>query len=434
MKIYDTYSNTIKEFNDIDVNIYNCGPTVYNHIHIGNARPLIVFDVLHRYLLTTNKHVKYVHNLTDIDDKIIKKAIEENTSEKEVSEKYIDAYSEIRKSLNTLDMITPKVTDNIEGIIEYIHRMINANNAYSIGGNVYFDISSVSDYGCLSHKQIEELEVGERVSVDDNKKNPGDFVLWKKTDVGIQWDTPWAKGRPGWHTECAYLVEKYFGTNLTIHGGGVDLKFPHHENENAQNNAVHHCGLAKIWMHVGHVNINNEKMSKSLNNFVLMKDLLEKYDYQTIRWFFYGTNYSNPLNFSEENLMNADNEVKKMNRAINLAKTQLILNNVYAVDDKNQEQAFLDHLDNDLNIVNAITVLQALIKELNIEIRNKNYNNANTILNKVVNALKVLGIEFDNIHTMENLQLIHQYHDEVNNKNYEKSDALRKILNERGLI
>ncbi len=434
MKIYDTYSNTLKEFNDLDINIYNCGPTVYNDIHIGNARPLIVFDVLHRYLKAINKNVNYVHNLTDIDDKIIKKALEEKTSEKEISEKYIDAYAEIRAQLNTLPMITPKVTDNIEGIIEYIDRLIKSNHAYSIDGNVYFDISSIKDYGCLSHRNIDELENGERVNVDDNKKNPGDFVLWKKTNVGIQWDTPWAKGRPGWHSECSYLSEKYFGTNLTIHGGGVDLKFPHHENENAQNEALHNCPLAKIWMHVGHVNINNEKMSKSLNNFVLMKDLLQKYDYQSIRWFFYGTNYSNPLNFSEENIVAASNEVKKINRTINVAKTQLMINEKYVCEKTIYDEEFLQHLDNNLNIVNSITVLQSLGKDLNVEIRNKNFHNANTILNKMINSLEILGIVFDNIHTMENLNLIKSYTEELNRKNFEKSDAIRQTLIDRGLL
>lgn len=434
MKLYDSYSKKNIEINDNKINIYNCGPTVYNDIHIGNARPLIIFDVLHRYLKKINKDVNYVHNLTDIDDKIINKAIEENTDEKTISEKYIDAYQKIRNELNTLDMITPKITDNINGIIEYIDRLIKTGCAYSINGNVYFDISGVKDYGKLSNKKIEELENGERVSVDDNKKNPGDFVLWKKTNKGIQWETPWAKGRPGWHSECSFLIEKYFGNNLTIHGGGIDLKFPHHENENAQNQALHNHPLAKIWMHIGHVNINNEKMSKSLGNFILVKDLLNKYNFQTIRWFFYGTNYANPLNFSNEVIENSKNEIDKIRKLIYSTKTILIINNTFSVNKIDICEEFLNELDNNLNIVNAITILQKLIKELNIEIRNKNYNNANKIYNIVVNCLNILGIEFVDIHTIENMRMIEQYIDELNKKNYDQSDKLRNELIKKELL
>ncbi len=434
MKLYDSYSKKNIEINDDNINIYNCGPTVYNHIHIGNARPLIVFDVLHRYLKAINKNVCFVHNLTDIDDKIINRAIEEKTDEKTISKKYISAYDDIRKKLNTIDLITPKITDNIEGIIDYVNRLIKVGVAYSIDGNVYFDISSTSDYGVLSNKKIDELENGERVNIDDNKKNLGDFVLWKKTNIGIQWDTPWAKGRPGWHSECSYLIEKYFGNNLTIHGGGVDLKFPHHENENAQNQALHNHPLAKVWMHIGHVNINNEKMSKSLNNFILVKDILENYDYQTIRWFFYGTNYSNPLNFSNEIIENAKNDIERIKKSINYSKTMLIINNQYNRNEKILDQEFLNELDNNLNIVNSITIIQKKLKSLNVEIRNKNYIMANELLNIIINCLNILGIEFKNIHNIENMQLIEKYADALNSKNYNESDELRKILIEKELI
>ena len=434
MKIYDSYSKQLIDINEDNINIYNCGPTVYNHIHVGNARPLIVFDVLHRYLKAISKNVCFVHNLTDIDDKIINRAIEEKSDEKTVSEKYIDAYTDIRKKLNTIELITPKITDNIDGIIDYVNRLIKIGAAYSINGNVYFDISFTNDYGILSNKRIDELVNGERVNIDDNKKNPGDFVLWKKTNVGIQWDTPWAKGRPGWHNECSYLIEKYFGNNLTIHGGGVDLKFPHHENENAQNQALHNHVLAKVWMHIGHVNINNQKMSKSLNNFILVKDILEKYNYQTIRWFFYGTNYSNPLNYSNENIENAKNDIERIKKSINYSKTILIMNNQYQINDKILDQEFLNELDNNLNIVNAITCIQKKLRELNIEIRNKNFIKSNELLNIITNCLTILGIEFDNIHNLENMQLIESYVKALNDKNFEESDAIRKQLIEKGLM
>lgn len=434
MKIYDSYNKDYKTIEEKEVNIYNCGPTVYNDIHIGNARPLIVFDVLYRYLNSINKTVKYIHNLTDIDDKIINKAIGENVDEKTISDRYIDAYAKIRSQLNTLPLNTPKITDHINGIIDYIDRMIKNGTAYSIDGNVYFNIAKIKDYGKLSNKKIDELENGERVSIDDKKINPGDFVLWKKTNVGIQWETEWAKGRPGWHSECSYLIEKYFGDNLTIHGGGVDLKFPHHENENAQNCALHNKPLAKIWMHVGHVNINNEKMSKSLNNFVLMKELLEKYDYQTIRWFFYSTNYRNPLNFSFDILDQANNEIKKIKKSIYTNKTNLILNNALVEKNEILDKEFLNELDNDLNIVNAITIIQKNIKELNQKTRSKEFNESNNLLNYIINSLKILGIEFEDIHNDANIKLIKDYKTHIDNKQFDKSDEIRKILIDKELL
>lgn len=434
MKIFDSLSKTLKVLNEKKINIYNCGPTVYNDIHIGNARPLIVFDVLYRYLSRINRNVEYLHNLTDIDDKIINKAIEENTNEKNISEKYIDAYKQICKNLNIKQMELVKVTDHIDGIIDYIHRLILSNHAYEINGNVYFNIESITNYGSLSNKKIDELENGERVEIDNHKKHPGDFVLWKKTKKGIQWNTPWGWGRPGWHTECAYLIEKYFHNNLTIHGGGIDLKFPHHENENAQNLALYNTPLAKIWMHIGHVNINNRKMSKSLNNFVLVKDLLQTYNYSTIRWFFYTSNYSNPINFSKDALEITKKDINKIENILNIAKSQLIINDQFKINETINLKSFDEQLDANLNIVNAITCLQTTIKALNIAIRNKDFNQANHIFNQIINSLNVLGINFNNIHTPENLLLLKEYKQEITNKNFQKSDLIRKELIARGLI
>ncbi len=434
MKLYDSLSRQYVEIKDKVVNIYNCGPTVYNHIHIGNARPLIVFDVLFRTLKALGYEVNYLHNLTDIDDKIIKAAANEKMPELELSDRYAKAYEQIRKELNTLPMMIEKVSDNIQGIIEYIGRMLENGTAYSDDGNVYFNTAKIPDYGILSNRNLEDQIVGERVSPDDKKINETDFVLWKKTKEGIQWDTPWCKGRPGWHSECSFLIEKHFGTNLTIHGGGIDLKFPHHENENAQHNALHHCGLAKLWMHVGHINVDNQKMSKSLGNFILVKDILEKYRYQVVRWFMYQTNYRNPLDFNANIMEECKKQIDKMELTINAAKSQLISLNKFHEDRSIKNDDFLNELANDLNIANAITIIQEIMKKLNVAIRAKDFDNANTLLNQLINSLDVLGINYENIHTSDNIELIKKYYKEVEAKNFSESDKLRKDLVEKGLL
>ena len=434
MKLYDSLS---KEFKKIDhkepINIYNCGPTVYNHIHIGNARPLIVFDVLFRCLIAQNYKVNYLHNLTDIDDKIINEAKKTNQNELELSAFYGNEYAKIRKKLNTLEMKIEKVSDNMDGIINYIERMIDNKSAYLVNGNVYFNTAKVKNYGILSNRQLDEQIHGERVSKDDAKINETDFVLWKKTNEGIQWDTKWSRGRPGWHSECSYLIEKHFNENLTIHGGGIDLKFPHHENENAQHECLHHQGLAKIWVHVGHINVNQQKMSKSLNNFILVKDILEKYPYQTIRWFMYQSNYKNPLDFNDDMMKECHKQVEKIINLINATKSILIYKNQYSTV-KDITKSFLDELNNDLNITNSISIIHELIKQLNICIRSKQYEQANQLLNELINDLSILGIEFEDIHNHDNISLINQYFKYVEAKDYEQSDKLRVELVKKGLI
>ena len=263
MKIYDSLSNKNIEVTE-PITMYCCGPTVYNDVHVGNIRPIITFDVLNRYFLFFKKQVKFVHNITDIDDKIIKTAKQNNENELELSNRYYLRYVNILKLLNIdTNMIMPKVSENLNGLISYIQELINSKHAYVSNGDVYFDVKSIDNYGCVSHQKIDELISGVRIENSSNKKSNLDFALWKKTTEGINWDSPWSKGRPGWHSECSYFINKYFGKQVEIHGGGVDLKFPHHENENAQNLAISHLNIAKIWMHVGHININNKKMAKS---------------------------------------------------------------------------------------------------------------------------------------------------------------------------
>lgn len=434
IKLYDSRTNQFIELNDPEISIYNCGPTVYNHIHIGNARPLVTFDVLVRLLKHQNKAYKYILNITDIDDKIINESERQNMSELELSSYYMDQYLKIKEKLNTIPMINPKVSDNIDGIINYVDLLVQNRAAYIEDGDVYFDTSSTTTYGEISKRKTNELLNGARVEVDNKKHNPNDFVLWKKTNKGLKWNTKWSLGRPGWHSECSYLINKHIGKQVTIHGGGMDLKFPHHENENAQNHALYNCSLAKIWMHVGMININNEKMSKSLNNFILVKDILNKYSYQSLRWFFYQSGYSNPLNYSDEIMQQMEKEIKKFENAINLAKTTLILNNFEINQHQNISHEFELALEDDLNLINAITELYKINKELNVAIKEKNNVLINNLLFIIINSLSILGIEFKNIHNDYNIQLLKSWQDYIKNKDYENADKIREEIKLKGLL
>lgn len=434
IKIYDSRTNELIPLDDDVISIYNCGPTVYNHIHIGNARPLVTFDVLVRLLKHKKKEYKYVLNITDIDDKIINEAQQQNKTEIELSTFYMEQYFEIKNKLNTLPMINPRVSDNIDGIINYVDMLLEKGAAYIEDGDVYFDTTFSSTYGEISKRKPDELLNGARVDIDHKKHHPNDFVLWKKTDLGLKWETKWSLGRPGWHSECSYLINKLIGQQVTIHGGGMDLKFPHHENENAQNHALYDCSLAKIWMHIGMININNEKMSKSLNNFILVKDILNKYSYQALRWFFYQSGYSNPLNYSDEIMSQMEAEINKLKNTINIAKTTLILNNFSFQPHNDITNDFEKSLESNLNLNNAITEIYKVHKELNIAIKNKDTKNINELMFFVINMLDIMGINFDNIHTSDNVELIKNWNDLITNKDYENADNIRDILKQKGLL
>lgn len=436
MKLYDSYTTKLVEIKEEDISIYNCGPTVYNHIHIGNARPLISMDVLYRYFKKHKKNVNYVLNITDIDDKIINKAIEENKFELDVSNYFLNEYQKIKESLNILEMTNPKVSDHIQDIINYIAVLVKNNSGYIVGDDVYFDTKSVSNYGELSKHNIEKDIAGIRIEVNENKRNPNDFILWKKTQKGITWDTPWGKGRPGWHSECSCLINKYLGKQVTIHGGGVDLKFPHHENENAQNNAIYNVNLAKVWMHFGLVNINNQKMSKSLNNFILVKDLLKQYDYKVLRWFFYQADYKQPLNFSDEILEQNIKNIKKIEKSITLSKNYLhfndLLNKITTITKLDEVDQYFE---NDLDFVSVVDYVYKLIKKLNSLIKEeKNKYEVLDVISKLFYVLDILGIQFNNIHTKENLELLNKWKQEVENKNFTSADEIRNELILKGLM
>ena len=269
MKLYNSYTLKTEEFVPIregEVSMYVCGPTVYNHAHIGNARPIVVFDTLRRTFEALGYKVRYVSNFTDVDDKIINQALAEGVSEREIADRYIKAYNDVRGSLNIIPLdATPRVTETMDEIIEFIDRLVKSGNAYEVDGDVYFSVESDPKYGELSHQKLEDLNAGARIEANDQKRNPMDFALWKKTDKGIKWDSPWGEGRPGWHTECVVMIGKEFNSGLIdIHGGGKDLKFPHHENEMAQSECCNHHHLANYWIHNGMLETKGGKMSKSL--------------------------------------------------------------------------------------------------------------------------------------------------------------------------
>lgn len=434
MKILNSSTNSLVDLTEPRITIYNCGPTVYNYVHIGNVRPLVVFDVLHRFLLSQRKEVVYIQNITDVDDKIIKAAAAEGISEKELTTRYTNAYLDLFQLLNIRQLVMPNVSDNMQEIIQYIQKLIELKAAYVVGGDVYFDINSAKGYGHVSHQDPQKLLEGVRKENKENKHNPLDFVLWKQTSQGINWDSPWSKGRPGWHTECCVLINKYAGDHVTIHGGGVDLKFPHHENENAQNNAV--CGrdIADIWMHVGHINIEGAKMSKSLNNFILVKDLVSKENANGLRWFFYKAKYEQPVNFSQDLLEQSTKEINSLVKALAVAKTHIIANEAFFKESGQMNNAFVSELGDDLNLPNAITVLLEQVKQLNTIVREQKFTEANKLYFVIAKELEVLGIRYELVDHAASANLIRMWKKAVDDKNYQEADRLRQQLINKGLL
>lgn len=441
MNLFNSKTNKIEKFVPIkenEVSMYVCGPTVYNHAHIGNARPIVVFDLLRRVLEHEGYKVHYVSNFTDIDDKIVDKAILENVSEEEISEKYIDAYDDIREKLhaNFLDAC-PKVTDNMDNIINFIKELIEKDVAYNVDGNVYFRVSKVKDYGKISNQDLEALQVGARIERNQEKENPLDFVLWKKTKEGIVWDSPWGKGRPGWHTECVVMIHKEFNEELIdIHGGGQDLKFPHHENESAQNKALHHHDLANYWVHNAMLNIDNEKMSKSLGNVQWAKDFIAEFGSNVSRWILLSTHYRLVLNITDELIHQAITEVSRIESALNKASVLLQVNDKFS--DRIDEESFtrfFEALKDDLNVANAQKEVFDLLKKLNQSIRAKDIDSLSSQYATILKMMNVLGLDFDlvklNEEDLENMRLWEKFKKE---KNFDEADKIRDLLIERGII
>jgi len=411
MKLYNTMTNKIEEFKTIEENkvkMYVCGPTVYNYIHLGNARPIVVFDTLARYFKHKGMEVEFVQNFTDVDDKIINKSMEEGTSASEVSEKYIKYFFEDISKLNILDSVKrPKVTENMAEIIEIIQKLIDNGFAYEKDGDVYFEVKKYKDYGKLSNQKIEELELGARIDVSEIKKNPVDFALWKKKKDGEPfWESPWGQGRPGWHIECSAMAKKYLGDTFDIHGGGQDLVFPHHENEIAQSKCAYHGNFANYWLHNGFIQINGDKMSKSLGNFFLLREILEKFSGNVVRLFILSTHYRKPINFSFENMEDTkkalQNIVKSMNKFENIVekyKNEKIEN--VKISEFSQkivefDKKFEEAMNEDMNTPQALATIFDQIRETNKFI-STNENEFSTIYYEIKKSYDSLKVKIENV-------------------------------------
>lgn len=379
MKLFNSLTMQKEEFVPIEagkVRMYACGPTVYNYIHVGNARPLIMFDVLRRYLEYRGYEVKFVQNFTDVDDKIIRRANEEGISSNAVSEKYIEEYYKDCHGLGVREAtIHPKATENIEQIISMVESLIQRGYAYETNGDVYYRTTKFGDYGKLSHQPLEELQAGARIDVTDIKENPMDFALWKaaKPDEPY-WESPWGKGRPGWHIECSAMSNRYLGETIDIHCGGQDLIFPHHENEIAQSEAANDCKFVNYWMHNGFISVDNKKMSKSLGNFFTVRDAAEVYGYDSIRMFMLMSHYRSPLNYSGDILVQANNALERLSTA--KSNLEFFAENGIEGDMTESEcklaeglgryrQRFCEVMDDDLNTADAVAVIFELVREIN---------------------------------------------------------------------
>ena len=443
IRLYNSKTLQVEEFKPIHeghVDMYVCGPTVYNYAHIGNARPMIVFDVLKRLFEAEGYTVKYVSNFTDVDDKIIKKAAEENTTEAVIAERYIEAYQEVRSMLNTeLPDITPRVTETMDQIIAFVDALVKKGNAYEVDGDVYFSVDSVPSYGEISHQRLEHLEAGARIETNDQKKNPYDFALWKKTDMGIKWDSPWGPGRPGWHTECVVMINDNMGPLIDIHGGGMDLKFPHHENEAAQQEAMNGNSLANFWIHNAMVNIDGEKMSKSLGNTMWAKDVVLRLGTNLTRWLVSSVHYRKELNFSEETIETARKELDKVVKPMRQADIKAALANadMGSAYDKAEFRAFLDAMDDDMNTPNAYAVIFETVKKLNQSLRQREIDFATTGLyrNAVEKMLGILGIVVEKpVITDEDREMFDKWNAAKAEKNFAEADIWRGKLAEKGLL
>ena len=443
IRLYNTKTLQIEEFKPIHeghVDMYVCGPTVYNYAHIGNARPMIVFDVLKRLFEAEGYSVTYVSNFTDVDDKIIKKAAEENTTEAVIAQRYIDAYQEVRTLLNTeLPDITPRVTETMDKIIEFIDKLVKTGHAYEANGDVYFSVESVPTYGEISHQHMDQLEAGARIETNDQKKNPYDFALWKKTDMGIKWNSPWGEGRPGWHTECVVMINDNIGDCIDIHGGGMDLKFPHHENEAAQQEAMHGNTLANYWVHNAMVNIDGQKMSKSLGNTMWAKDVVLSLGTNLTRWLVSSVHYRKELNFSDETIETARKELDKVLTPLKQAYIKAALANYVMGDDYDKEsyRAFLDCLDDDMNTPNAYAIIFETVKKLNQTLRQREIDFAQVALyrNAVEKMLDVLGIVVDKPVIGETeKELFAKWNQAKADKDFDSADKYRNELAEKGLL
>lgn len=442
MRLYNSKTLQVEPFESIkpnEVSMYVCGPTVYGHAHIGNARPIIVFDTLKRVLEANGYDVKYVSNFTDVDDKIIKKALDEGVDEAVITERYISAYNEVRQALNTRPLYnTPKVTETMHEIIHFIEDLVASNHAYVVDGDVYFSVDSIEGYGEISKQNVDDLKVGARIESNNKKKSPLDFALWKKTDMGIQWNASFSCGRPGWHTECVVMIHKAFGNQIDIHGGGMDLKFPHHENEVAQAKALYDSGIANYWVHNAMINVDGEKMSKSLGNIRNAKDVIEELGAKLVRWIMLSVHYRKELNFTEEVIQTARVELEKIINTLKQANVKMALAHAkYPQKDEESYQAFLEAMSDDLNTPNAYTVIYDTVKKLNQAIRVKDIEplQVGGLIESIEAMLEVLGIPYTRvILDEEGIALYTKWNLAKADKDFEAADLMRNQLSEKGYL
>ena len=437
--LYNTLTRQKELFTPLtskNVRLYVCGPTVYDFAHIGNARPYVIFDVLSRLLRSLYPKVTYVRNITDVDDKIINRAIDEGKTEKEIAEYFTQETKKLFPKLNvkTPDVM-PKATDYIDDMVNYIDNLIQKGYAYEHNGDVYFRVSKIRSYGEISRQNIDKLFEGARIEVSDIKEDPKDFNLWKKTDVGIAYDSKWSKGRPGWHTECAVMNHEIFNQELDIHGGGIDLKFPHHENENAQSIAHNGHGLSKYWMHSAFINLTDTKMSKSLGNVISVIDLEKDYDLIAYRLLVLAHHYQQPINYSDELMKQYQDEYNKIYRALKNAFMKFELAN-YEVDedllDKPSLIKFYEEMNQNLNTPNAITVVYELVKSVN---KKKDLTELGKYYNSLIMILKILGFDFEfKKLSNEDRNLFNKWNEARSQKDFQTADKYRALLQEKGLI
>ena len=453
MRIYNTLTRKKEELKTItpgEVKIYACGPTVYNYIHIGNARPLCVFDTLCRYLEFRGYKVKFVQNFTDIDDKIIKKAIEEGTDYKTVSEKYIEEFWKDAKGLNFREAtVHPKATENIDEIIEIIKTLVEKGYAYPVeNGDVYFSPKNFSEYGKLSHQPLEDLEAGARINIGELKKDPMDFALWKGAKPGEPyWPSPWGNGRPGWHIECSAMVRRYLGDTIDIHCGGQDLIFPHHENEIAQSECCNGVPFANYWMHNGYINVDNVKMSKSLGNFFTVRDVAEKYGYEPIRYLMISSHYRSPINYSVDIIDQCKASLTRLHTCRD--SLDFALKNAGDGEPENaaeiraqmeaRKQQFIEAMDDDLNTADGLAAVFELVRDINVSVLQSGSKALITDAIKLFDELTdVLGIVYPHEQAddldAEVEKMIEARQAARKAKNWAEADRIRDELKDKGIV